>query len=86
MNILRLIALIVSIAVGATCIGTISYIIAPVLQPFQVGMVFTAMLVFWACMEFGTFAIHMLVHDYNSKKIQREIDMERAFREMGGKQ
>jgi hypothetical protein len=84
MNFLRVMTLIVSIFVGAFCAFTVYDIIAPVLEPKQVGLVFSAIVIFWACMEFGTFAIHMLVHDYNSKKIQQELDMERSFRKMGG--
>jgi len=40
-------------------------------------------ILFWFSVEFGVFAGHSLWHEYKSKKIQKELDMERAFRTMG---
>ena len=76
--------LIICIAISVTCVISVYNVVSPVLEPYQISMVFASMCIFWISMEFGIFAFHSLWHDYTSKKIQRELDTERAFRKMGG--
>ena len=74
---------ILTIAVSVYCVYGIGSILKPVLSDKELASVSTMILLFWISMEFGVFAVHELWHDYKSKKIQKEIDMERAFRTMG---
>ena len=78
--------LIVCMVVSASCIYGLGEILRPVLTSTELSKVSTMILLFWVSVEFGVFAGHQLWHDYRSKQIQKELDMERAFREMGGKQ
>lgn len=78
--------LIVAMVVSASCIYGLGEILRPVLTSTELSKVSTMILLFWVSVEFGVFAGHQLWHDYRSKQIQKELDMERAFREMGGKQ
>lgn len=70
--------------VSIFCIYGIGAILKPILSAEQMASVTSMIILFWFSVEFGVFAGHSLWHDYRSKKIQKELDMERAFREMGG--
>jgi len=72
------------IAVSIFCIHGIGAILKPILSAEQMAGVTSMIILFWFSVEFGVFAGHSLWHEYRSKKIQKELDMERAFREMGG--
>jgi len=72
------------IAVSIFCIHGIGAILKPILSAEQMAGVTSMIILFWFSVEFGVFAGHSLWHDYKSKKIQQELDMERSFRKMGG--
>lgn len=84
MNLLRWSMLCLCIAVGISCIYGIGSILKPILSAEQLASVSSMIILFWFSVEFGVFAGNSLWHEYRSKKIQKELDMERAFREMGG--
>lgn len=84
MNLLRTFMLCLCIAVSIFCIHGIGAILKPILSAEQMAGVTSMIILFWFSVEFGVFAGHSLWHEYRSKKIQKELDMERAFREMGG--
>jgi len=74
----------VCIAVSIYCIYFIGAILKPILSAEQLTSVTSMIILFWFSVEFGVFAGHSLWHEYRSKKIQKELDMERAFRKMRG--
>ncbi len=84
MNLLRTFMLFLCMAVSIYCIYGIGAILKPILSAEQLASVTSMIILFWFSVEFGVFAGHSLWHDYRSKKSQKELDMERAFREMGG--
>jgi hypothetical protein len=83
MTLLRSFILVLTLVIGAYCIYGIGSILAPVLTKEELSSVSAMILLFWFSVEFGVFAGHQLWHEYRSKKIQKELDMERAFRKMG---
>jgi len=83
MTLLRSLMLILCLIVSISCIYGIGAILKPILSAEQLASVSTMIILFWFSVEFGVFAGHSLWHDYRSKKIQKELDMERAFRKMG---
>ena len=83
MNLLRTFMLCLCMAVSISCIYGIGAILKPILSAEQLASVPSMIILFWFSVEFGVFAGHSLWHEYKSKKIQKELDMERAFREMG---
>jgi len=83
MNYLRIFMLILCMAVSISCLYGIGAILRPILSEQQLASVTTMIILFWFSVEFGVFAGHSLWHEYKSKKIQKELDMERAFRTMG---
>lgn len=83
MTLLRSIMLFLTLVIGAYCIYGIGSILTPVLTKEELSSVSAMILLFWFSVEFGVFAGHQLWHEYRSKKIQKELDMERAFRKMG---
>lgn len=75
--------LILCMAVSISSLYGIGAILRPILSEQQLVSVSSMIILFWFSVEFGVFAGHSLWHEYKSKKIQKELDMERAFRKMG---
>jgi len=84
MNILRVSTILATVAVSALCINVILAKIADI-DPTDQSIILICFLTLWFSAEMGLFALHNILSDRRAKKIQQELDMERSFREMGGK-
>lgn len=85
MNKLRVFTILVALVASIMAISTIQGTLGPALPQDDVAMVWLSFILLWFSAEMGLFGIQQMMSEARSKKIQKELDMERSFREMGGK-
>lgn len=85
MNKLRVFVILVALVVSIGAISTIQGILGSALPRDELALIWLSFILLWFSAEMGIFGIQQIQFDYRSKRIQKELDMERSFREMGGK-
>ena len=73
-----------TLCVSVASVWHIHSILDPVLESRDLYIVAMSFLMIILSTEYGLFALSMLVTDYRSKQIQKELDIERSFRKLGG--
>lgn len=84
MTYLRISMVIFTLCVTVASVWHIYSILHQVLRPCDMYIIAVLFMAVIVSTEFGLFALSMLVSDYRSKKIQKELDIERSFRKLGG--
>ena len=75
---------VIALCVSVTSVWHAHNILQPVLSDRELYSVALSFMVLIVSTEFGLFGFSMLVSEYRRKKIQRDLDIERSFRKLGG--
>lgn len=84
MNYLRIVAVILSLCLLASSISYVHSVLVPVLSAQELYRVVLAFVILILSSRLILFAIGWFYADQRGKKIQKEIDIERSFRNIGG--
>ncbi len=84
MNYLRIVAVILSLCLIASSISYVYSVLVPVLSAQELYRVVLAFVILILSSRHILFALGWFFADQRSKKIQKEIDIERSFRNIGG--
>lgn len=84
MNKLRVFSILIALIASIGAISTIQGIVGPALPDTEVALLWLSFIMLWFSAEIGLFAVQQMLAEARSKRIQKELDMERSFREMGG--
>jgi len=85
LNFLRVSAIIISFILSCAAILALYYILIPRIDLVEFALISLLYLSIWVFSEIGLFAIGALIHDRNSAIMQKELDVERAFRKLSKK-
>lgn len=85
MNLLRWITIVLTVCVGIVLATQIQSTLSEVYSDQRdIVFIWLCFLMFWFNMEFGLWALGNWLADRRSKRIQKELDIERSFRKLGG--